>query len=301
MFAFIFTLIGAFSMFGTPVQETYEETLHQDWWQGFTMTEVHFRDKTDVQDLIIFENPIYGRVMALDGAIQVTEGDEFTYHEMLTHVPLFAHGNAKKVLIIGGGDGGILREVLRHPEVVEVVMVEIDRYVVDLAKKYMPSIPKDAFEDPRTKLVIADGALFVQECQEKFDVIISDSTDPMGPGEVLFTEEFYGDCQKLLTKDGILVNQHSVPFLQRKELKNAYERRIPHFKHVTFYTVAVPTYIGGMMTLGWATNSDRYQDLTEETLRERTKCVSGGFKYYTPAVHQAAFALPAYIADSLAR
>jgi spermidine synthase len=140
--------------------EWFEETLYPNIGQRFQVTKIVFRDKTEHQDLVIFETPVLGRVLALDGVIQVTEGDEFVYHEMLTHVPLTAHGKAKRVLIIGGGDGGIAREVLKHP-VERVVMVEIDRAVVDLCVEYMPGVSAGAFDDKRLDLVIADGCKYM--------------------------------------------------------------------------------------------------------------------------------------------
>jgi spermidine synthase len=168
------------------------ETLYPFYQQRFSATEVLFEEKTEHQDLVIFENDFFGRVMLLDGVTQTTDRDEFVYHEMISHVPIFAHGNAQKVLIIGGGDGGVLREVLRHKDV-ECTMVEIDASVVEMSKKYFPQHSDGAFEDPRCNLVIADGLKFVKETQDRFDVIIVDSTDPIGPGEVLFTSEFYSD------------------------------------------------------------------------------------------------------------
>lgn len=275
--------------------DEFLETLHQDWWQGFSISEEIYRDHTEVQDLRIFDNAIYGRILTLDGIVQLTEADEFTYHEMLAHVPLFAHGKARKVLIIGGGDGGCLREVLRHKEVEEAVLVDIDRYVIDLSKQYLPNISQGAFDDPRANVVIADGAQFVKETDQKFDVIICDTTDPIGPGEVLFTAEFYGDCANLLNEHGIMVNQHGVPFVQLDEITDAFQRRKDHFKHVTYYTVSVPTYIGGMMTLGWATNSDRYKNLNHKGIQANMKKFKGDLKYYSPEVHEASFALPPYI------
>ena len=278
--------------------EEFQETLYPDWWQGFTVSEEIYRDQTEVQDLRIFDNAMYGRVLTLDGVVQLTEADEFTYSEMLAHVPLFAHGKARKVLIIGGGDGACLREVLRHNEVEEVVLVDIDRYVIDLSKQYFPNLSQGAFDDPRATIVIADGAQFVKETDQTFDVIICDTTDPIGPGEVLFTAEFYGDCANLLDEHGIMVNQHGVPFMQLKEIADAYHRRKEHFKHVTYYTVSVPTYVGGLMTLGWATNSDRYKNMNHKRIRANMKKFDGEFKYYTPEVHEASFALPPYIKNA---
>ena len=211
------------------MSKRFIETLYKTYGQSFIVDEILFESKTDHQHLIIFNNEQFGRVMALDGVIQTTEKDEFIYHEMLTHVPLFAHGNAKRVLIIGGGDGGILREVLRHPEVEHVTMVEIDQAVVDMCKKYFPKHSDGAFDDPRVDLVIDDGVDFIvnnalDQSSEPYDVIISDSTDPEGPGEVLFSSRFYQGCKNSLSDGGILATQNGVSFMQIDEVKTTFNR-----------------------------------------------------------------------------
>ena len=276
-------------------EKLYEEHLPKGYAQAFQNTKTLFHEKTEFQELIIFENPTFGRVMALDGIIQVTEGDEFVYHEMLTHVPLFAHGRAKTVLIIGGGDGGILREVLRHQTVEKATMVEIDRTVVDLAIKYMPGISNGAFDNPRGELVITDGLKFVEETDQRFDVIIVDSTDPIGPGESLFTDSFYANCKRCLTDGGVLVTQNGVPFYQPEEVTTTYSRLKPSYEDVWFYTAAVPTYVGGLMTLGWATDDKALRTQGRDVIAERFAAAGFATKYYTPDVHAASFALPAFI------
>jgi len=274
----------------------FQELLYPHVRQSFEITKVLFRERTEHQDLIIFETPVYGRVLALDSIIQVTERDEFVYHEMMTHLPILAHGRAKRVLIIGGGDGGILREALRHKSVERVTMVEIDRSVVDMCLKHMPSIPRNAFKDRRTNLVIADGARFVAETAERFDVVIVDSTDPVGPGEVLFTERFYRDCHRVLTPGGVLVNQNGVPFMQADEVTMTQRRRRRSFKDVGFYVAAVPSYYGGLMTLGWASDDPKLRRVPAATIARRLAASGvGRTKYYTPAIHAGAFALPAFV------
>ncbi|MES2253274.1 MAG: polyamine aminopropyltransferase [Pseudomonadota bacterium] len=272
----------------------YNETLHSEWGQRFSIDKILFEDKTEHFDLIIFENKQFGRVMALDGAIQTTEADEFVYHEMLTHVPLFAHGNAKKVLIVGGGDGGILREVCKHP-VDSVTMVEIDPTVIKLSQEFFPKHSNGSFNDPRLNLIIQDAAVFMAEDKDLYDVIIVDSTDPEGPGAVLFSEEFYANCSKRLAADGILVNQNGVPFLQANELTTTYKRLSGIFKDACFYTAAVPTYAGGLMTLGWASKNPAVRNVPLATLKQRFASSQIQTNYYTPACHQASFALPAFI------
>lgn len=275
----------------------FDEILHQGYSQSFEVTDVLFHEKTGHQDLVIFETPTFGRVMALDNIVQVTTKDEYVYHEMLTHVPLLAHGNAPEVLIIGGGDGGILREVLRHRKVERATMVEIDGSVVDLCRKHLPEISDGAFDDPRTDLIIADGVKFVAETDKRFDVIIVDSTDPVGPGEVLFTESFYADCKRCLTPGGVLVTQNGVPFFQAQEVTNTYQRMGKSFADTGFYTAVVPTYVGGFMTLGWGTDDETLRDVDIEVLRVRFETSALKTRYYTPDVHRAAFALPQFILD----
>ena len=276
----------------------YTETLYDSYGQEFRVDRLYFENKTDHQHLVIFENALFGRVMALDGVIQTTEADEFIYHEMLTHVPLLAHGNVNSVLIIGGGDGGILREVCKHASVEQITQVEIDAQVVEMCKEYLPNHSAGAYDDPRVEIVIDDGANFVKTCERQFDVIISDSTDPIGPAEVLFTEDFYGHCKKCLKPDGIMVTQNGVAYMQLDEVVNTALRLKPHFADRTFYSAAVPTYIGGIMTFAWASDNlvTHQQPLT--TIEGRF--ISAGIKtrYYNPASHLASFALPQYIVEA---
>ncbi len=276
----------------------FHETLHGDYAQSIAMESVLYDSKTDHQRLVVFKNTRFGRVLTLDGVVQTTEGDNAIYHEMLTHVPLFAHGSATRVLIIGGGDGGMAREVLRHPTVKHVTMVEIDAGVVDFSKAYLPNLSNGAFDDPRLNLVISDGAAFVRETEDKFDVIVVDSTDPIGPGEVLFSETFYGHARACLAADGILVTQNGVPFMQGDELTNTLRAFKALFSDWSCYTATVPTYAGGPMAFGWATDGTaRHVSLADLELRYRR----AGFDcfYYTPEVHLSAFALPGYIKDLL--
>ena len=270
------------------------ETLYPFYQQSFCVDKILFEEKTDHQDLVIFENEFFGNVMMLDGVVQTTDRDEFIYHEMISHVPILAHGAAQKVLIIGGGDGGVLREVLRHPEI-NCTMVEIDGSVVEMSKRYFPKHSDGAFDNSRCHLIIDDGLKFVKETQEKFDVIIVDSTDPIGPGEVLFTSEFYNDCQKCLTENGILVTQNGVPFFQGAEVSTTQARMSPHFADMSFYVVSVPTYIGGFMTLAWASNNKNMRTLPVEVIRERFEKHPFDTFYYTPEIHVGAFALPRYV------
>lgn len=272
----------------------YENDPSVGYQQRFRADKILFEEKTEHQDLIIFENAFFGRVMALDGVIQTTDKDEFIYHEMISHVPILAHGDAKNVLIIGGGDGGVLREVLRHKDV-QCTMVEIDASVVEMSKQYFAGHSNGAFDDVRCNLVIADGLKFVKETSDRFDVIIVDSTDPIGPGEVLFTSEFYGDCHRCLNEGGILVTQNGVPFFQGDEVTVTCERMSPHFNDMSFYVVAVPTYVGGFMTLAWASDNANLRKKSIDDIRLRFEALGLDTNYYSPEVHVGAFGLPRYI------
>ncbi len=280
--------------------EWFEETLHHNWRQTIEIKEILFRDKTDHQDMIIFQSDRCGRVLALDNIVQTTESDEFIYHEMIAHMPIIGHGNAKKVLIIGGGDGGTAREALKHKTIEKVTMVEIDRYVVDLSEKYLPSLNGGAFQDPRFELIIEDGLKYTAETDERFDVVIVDSTDPVGPGAVLFTESFYGQCKRCLTEGGILITQSGVPYFQPDELDMIPNNLRPHFKDVWFFVAPIPTYVGGHMAFGWATDDAAKRHVPVEELRKRLDTTealkaSPDMRQYSPEVHFGAFAIPPWI------
>lgn len=274
----------------------FEETLYDSVAQKFRIDKLYFEAKTEHQHLMIFHNATLGRVMTLDGVVQTTEADEFVYHEMMTHVPMLAHHNAERVLIIGGGDGGMLREVVKH-DIQSVTQVEIDQSVVDMAKTHLPNHSKGAYDDPRLTLVIDDGMAFVRNCNERFDVIIVDSTDPIGPGESLFTEDFYAHAKRCLKPGGVIVTQNGVPFFQPDEVTTTHRRLNRHFSDVTFYTGAVPTYYGGLMTFAWASDDKALREVTAETLQARFEQSGIESRYYTPEVHQGSFALPRYIQD----
>ena len=270
------------------------EKLHAHYRQCLEIGTVLYDSQTEHQRLRVFENPRFGRVLMLDGVVQTTEGDEFIYHEMLAHVPILAHGAARRVLIIGGGDGGMAREVLRHASVEHVTMVEIDAGVIEFSKKYLPSLSAGAFDDPRLDLVIADGAEFVATTDRRFDVAIVDSTDPVGPGEVLFTDTFYGRTRRCLNEGGILVTQNGVPFMQGSELAGTMRAFQALFADAACYIASVPTYVGGPMAFGWGTDGAARQ-APVETLRARYRESGIRTRYYTPEVHAAAFALPGYV------
>jgi spermidine synthase len=278
------------------------ETLYPSWGQRFLVKRELARVQSDFQDIVIFESYTHGRVMLLDGVVQITEGDEFVYQEMLTHVPLLAHGDATRVLIIGAGDGGVLRRVLQHRNVARAVMVEIDGEVIRLAKAFLPDIAGDAWSDPRADVIVGDGIDYVRNAADaSFDAIIVDSTDPIGVGEVLFTDEFYANCARILSAGGLIVNQCGVPFMQHDELHDTSMRRAKFFPHVGAYVAAVPTYVGGFMTLGFAAKQEGLDAVPVETIQARATeaGLDGLTLYWTADIHAGAFKLPPYIARHL--
>jgi spermidine synthase len=275
-----------------------EETLHRGFRIHLKADRILFDSETEHQHLIIFENPEFGRVMMLDGVIQLASKDEFVYHEMMSHVSLFAHGRAKKALIVGGGDGGVLREALKHPELESVTLCEIDRSVIDLCREHFPEVSAGAYDHPRARIVIADGTKFVAETDECFDVIMVDSTDPIGPGAVLFTREFYAGCRKALAPGGVLVTQNGLPFLQAPELKQSVGYFREMFEDAFAYLATTPTYVGGPMSFGWATDDGALRQHKRRKIEKRY-AKAGAFptRYWRPDVHVAAFALPTYVRE----
>jgi spermidine synthase len=272
-----------------------ESIHHASVSQRLLADRVLLDQRDGMQEVLVFDNSVFGRTLMLDGAVQTTERDEFIYHEMLAHPPLFAHGNPRRVLIIGGGDGGTLEEVLKHRSVERATLVEIDPTVVDASRAYLPSVSAGAFDDARAKIVISCGFTFVRECSERFDVIIVDSTDPRGPGWRLFTTAFYTNCRALLSEGGILVAQSGVPFMQPDELTLVTARLGRVFKDVAAYMASVPTYYGGGMAFAWASDDPERRTLPLVELERRFAASEIPTRYYVPDVHLAAFALPRFV------
>lgn len=285
-----------------PSDGWVNEALYDAWGQRFLVKRELARVRSAFQDILVFESHTHGRVMLLDGIVQITEADEFVYQEMIAHVPLLAHGAARSVLIIGAGDGGVLRRVLQHPGIERAVLVEIDGEVVRLAREFLPGIGGAAWDDARAEIIVGDGIDHVRQTpDDSFDVVIVDSTDPVGVGETLFTTEFYAGCARILTARGLVVNQCGVPFMQAEELRETSLRRAAAFPDVHAYVAAVPTYVGGFMTLGWAAKDagSRQLPACEIERRAATAGILGTTRYWTPEIHAGAFNLPPYIARYL--
>jgi spermidine synthase len=280
------------------------ETLFDDL--GFRMTfavdKVLYEVQTEHQHLVLFEHQFFGKMLMLDGATQISKKDEFIYQEMMSHVPLFAHGNGGDVLIIGGGDCGIAEEVLKHRTVKRLTQVEIDPAVIEFAKEHFPEFTKPVFADRRFESVIDDGAKYVAATDRRFDVIIVDSTDPIGPGKILFGAKFYAGCRRCMKPGGVLVTQNGVPFFQNNELTTTMLRFHRLFADASCYVAAIPVYVGGHMALGIASDDKRVRRHSVATIARRYR-KAGSFKtkYWTPEVHVAAFAQPRFIAELVDR
>ena len=278
-----------------------EETFHPHWRVRLEASKVLLEVKTQHQHLVIFENETWGRVLMLDGVCQLTTSDEFVYHEMMAHVPLMTLAAPSRVLVVGGGDGGVLREVLKHPSVAKATLCEIDRAVIDLSLKHYPEIAGGAFDDPRAEVVIADGLKYVAGTREKFDAIIVDSSEPIGPSASLHTREFFSDCKRALKKGGVLVTQNGLPFLFPEHLRATSEIFASLFSATSPYLCTQPCYFGGPFALNWASDDAALLKVPEAMLARRTAKRRITAKYYTPSVHRAAFALPHYVSAALAR
>ena len=280
------------------------ETLFDDlgFRISYRVDKLLYETQTQHQHLVLFEQPFFGKMLMIDGATQISAKDEFIYQEMMSHVPLFAHGKAHEILIIGGGDCGIAEEVLKHKAITRVTQVEIDAKVVEFAKEHFPEITKPVFADRRFESVIDDGAKYVARTVRRFDVIIVNFTDPQGPGKILFSQKFYRACKRCLNKGGLLVTQNGVPMLQPRELASSIGKLHRLFNDATCYIAAIPTYVGGHMAMGFATDDARLRRTPAATISARyRKAGSFATKYWTPQVHAAAFALPRFIANTVAR
>ena len=258
----------------------------------FRVAERIHEERTLYQHLEVYQSPLFGRMLVLDGAVQTTEGDEFMYHEMLAHPVLVTHPQPRHVLIIGGGDGGLLEEVLKHP-IERVTMVEIDEAVMRASRRYLPAICGAAFEDPRTTVVVGDGIAYVRETSDRFDVVLVDSTDPEGPAVGLFAEEFYADVARRLTPTGVLAVQSGSAVYQLELVRTVRRRLRGSFPTVRTWLATVVTYpaVVWSFTMG-SLSRDPVLVPADEIAR---RIAGDSLQYYTPPRHHAAFDLPPYL------
>ncbi|GAE92549.1 spermidine synthase [Gracilibacillus boraciitolerans JCM 21714] len=255
------------------------------------INQTYHTEQTDFQRLDMVETAEWGgNMLLLDDMVMTTDRDEFVYHEMVAHVPLFTHPNPKAVLVVGGGDGGVIREVLKHPSVQKAVLVEIDGKVIEYSKKYLPNIA-GKLEDPRVEVRVADGFMHIAENQNKYDVIMVDSTEPVGPAVNLFTKGFYDGISKALKDDGIFVAQTDNPWFKADLIKQVYHDVREIFPVTRLYTANIPTYPSGLWTFTLGSKIHDPLKVKDDRFHELET------KYYTPQLHRACFALPKFVED----
>jgi spermidine synthase len=282
-------------------------TQDQEWaierWKDiethYRIRSVIYESNSALQHLKVVESNLYGRMLILDGIVQATEKDEFIYHEMMSHIPLMSHPNPEKVLIIGGGDGGILREVLKHSSVRLATLVEIDPVVINICKEYLPMISNGAFDDKRTDIKIADGALFVKETDVKYDVVIVDSSDPIGPATVLFSKDFYSNIHSILSPDGIMACQTGSIHMQPDEQRASYILLKDIFPITRPYVFSIPTYIGGFFSAMFCSDNIEPCKTDINFIEKKRAALKLKTRYYNPGIHLGAFHVPGFLSERL--
>jgi spermidine synthase len=266
-----------------------KEYQSEDLVLSYRIKETLHTERSKYQDIAIVDTYQYGRMLLLDSVVQTTEVDEFVYHEMITHVALSAHPNPKKVLVVGGGDGGSIREILKHKSVEQAILVDIDERVVELSKQYLPSI-SCGFDDPRVTVNIEDGLAYVKRAKNEFDLIIVDSTDPIGPAVGLFAQEFYRDLYAALKEDGMFVAQTEPPWSSKTFLPELHSVLHNIFPIVKLFLANIPTYESGLYSFTICSKKH------DPTVIQPGKHVPNA-KYYSPEMHKAAFTLPPFVAE----
>jgi spermidine synthase len=281
---------------GIKMDFWFTETVNDTVGNTIKIKKRIFSGRSDFQKIEVLDAYHYGRTLILDGSVQLTEKDEFTYHEMISHVPLFTHPHPEHVLVIGGGDGGTIREVMKHSTVAQAKLVEIDPLVIEKSKQLLPFVSCE-MDNPRVEVVIQDGIQYVKPYTGIFDVILIDSTDPVGPATGLYQKEFFQDVHKALKDDGIMVAQSESPFFDQQIVRKLYTTLKPLFPIRKMYLAPVPSYPSGLWSFVFCSKKhdpildNRCEDLRRLNLKMR---------YYNEAVHQAAFAIPNFIQELIA-
>jgi spermidine synthase len=279
--------------------KVFSEAWSKDTHFQITYTKHLYHEQTLYQKIDFYDSITYGRFFTLDDIMMLTEKDEFIYHDMISHIPMAVNPNIKRVLIIGGGDGGTAREISRYDSIEKIDMVEIDERVVRLCEKYIPKTAGKLSVDQRIKLFFEDGLKFVENCKPStYDLILVDSTDPIGPGEGLFTQTFYNHCYKALSEDGILINQHESPYFEynANEMKRAHQKIKSLFKVASVYQFHQPTYPSGHWLFGFA--SKKYHPINDHQ-KEIWEKFNLKTKYYNSDLHKGSFYLPSYVKEML--
>jgi len=259
----------------------------------FKIKDILHCEQSDFQKVEVIDTVVYGKMLLLDGLVMTTEKDEFFYHEMISHIPMLAHHNPERILVVGGGDGGTVREVLKHPSVKEVVLCEIDGAVIEVSKKYLPSIA-GKLDDNRVKINVEDAIEYMKRQNKSFDVILIDSTDPMGPGEGLFTEDFYTNVKNALKENGVMVAQSESPIMNQKELGLISNLLKKVFPVVKTYISPMPTYPGSFWSWTFCSETVNPLEIKDEKAAEE---IEKQAKLYNREFHKSVFVLPNFIKD----
>ncbi|KAG2381712.1 hypothetical protein C9374_006096 [Naegleria lovaniensis] len=283
-------------------KEGWFSELSEEMWPGeaasLKVKQVLHHEKSQFQDILVFDSETYGRVLVLDGVIQCTERDEFSYQEMMAHLPLVAlNHEPKKVCVIGGGDGGVVREILKHPSIEEIHLCEIDEGVINASKKFLPHMNM-AFNSEKLKVHTYDGAVFLKNHKNCFDVVIVDSSDPVGPAESLFGPEFYKTCKEALNEKGILCTQAESIWLHLDIISKMKDFIVDIFPKVSYAYTSIPTYPSGVIGF-FLCSKDSENDCKEPKRMDWCQSAADSLKYYTPQIHKASFVLPAFAAKKL--
>ncbi|MFH1904022.1 MAG: polyamine aminopropyltransferase [bacterium] len=247
-----------------------------------------FHGKSEYQVIDVLDTFEFGRMLLLDGLVMITERDEFVYHEMITHTPICVHPNPSNILVIGGGDGGTIREILRHSEVKKADLVEIDKMVIEKSMEFFPNVTSK-LKDPKVNIIVKDGIEYIKKHKNEYDIVIIDSTDPIGPGEGLFRREFYRSVFDSLKEDGIMVAQTESPFINGNLVADIFKNIKSVFPIVKMYTASIPTYPSGYWSFSFG--SKKY-DPIEDFNQKRAADIQAQLKYYNSEIHKASFALP---------
>jgi spermidine synthase len=281
---------------GIEMDFWFTETVNGTVGNTIKIKERIFSGRSDFQEIEIFDTYQYGRTLILDGSVMLTERDEFTYHEMISHVPLFTHPHPNHVLIIGGGDGGTIREVMKHPTVARAKLVEIDPLVIEKSKQFLPFVSCE-MENPRVEIIIQNGIQYIKSHEGIFDVILIDSTDPVGPAVGLYQKEFFEDIYKGLKDDGIMVAQSESPFFDQDIVRELYAITKPLFPIRKMYLAPVPSYPSGFWSFLFC--SKKYDPILDNRCKD-PRNLNLNTRYYNEVIHQAAFAIPNFIQELIA-
>ena len=276
--------------------ELYHEITPEGFGIAIEKDKDLYSKKSPFQQIDIFHSRAFGNVMTLDGLMMTTERDEFFYHEMIVHIPMLTHPNPENVLVIGGGDGGTVREILKHPSVKRVDMVEIDGDVIEACKEFQPTI-SCALDDKRVNVLVQDAVEFIKDKENVYDVVLSDSTDPIGPGEGLFNVNFYNNVKKALRKGGIVVPQTESPFAQSENMQKTYQMLRKVFKNVAPYCGPMPTYPGGYWSWGFCSDDVEIPLDSSKINEKRALEIQKTCKIYNRALHSAVFCVPNFVKE----